>query len=224
MAGGSLGTGNVTRQNIIVGPGNLYTAPLGTALPADLITTGNSTANDLFDSATGWTTIGATQGGVEIGYQPEFGEVEVDQLKDAAKMFNQGVTFTFSTQLAEATLTNLALAWGQDSAEVVQSQTDHDRFKICVPDDSPYEFKAVVVGEGAPESGDLDTARERIYVAFRVISVEGSTHSLTRTEATTFPVSFRCLPDPTETGREYGVILDRTVGSAITGWGDGASA
>lgn len=208
---GNLGTGNVTRQNIIIGPGNLYTAALGTALP----TWTSGGANFDFDASADWNTVGATMEGVEVGYQPEFGEVVVDQLKDAAKMFNQGVTFTFSTQLAEVTLMNLALAWGQDGSDgdILTTSTTTDTFNIAVPDDSPFEFKVAIVGEAPPSdpsgTGDDLLVRDRIYVAHRVISVEGSTHAMRRTDATTFPVSFRCLPDPAQSGNEYGQIVDR---------------
>jgi hypothetical protein len=204
--GGSLGTGNVTVANILVGPGNLYIADTGTALPT--WTTGGALV-DLDDDAN-WTTIGATQEGVEVAYSPDYGEVEVDQLKDAARLFNQGLTVTMNTNLAEATLENLLVAWGlPDDCLVVDGTTD--TFSISVPSDEPVERKLVVVGTAPDAAGPLD--RDRIYVAHRVISIDGSTHSLRRTEATVFPVSFRLLPDPTQSGQEYGQIIDQVPGA-----------
>lgn len=206
MAGsGTLGVGNVTTDNIIVGPGNLYIADIGTALP-----TWATDANADFDEDAAWITLGATMGGVEVAYQPDYGEVEVDQLKDAARLFHQGLTVTMSTQLAEATLENLLVAWGLGSECLTSSGTTWT-LEVDVPSDRPVERKLAVVGS-AP-LGANDEEMERIYVAHRVISIEGSTHSLTRTEATEFPVTFRLLPRPEEAPNGlYGQIIDREPG------------
>jgi hypothetical protein len=51
---------------------------------------------------------------------------------------------------------------------------------------------------------------ERVYYARRVLSVQQSQFSLARTTATTFPVTFRLLPDASYSGSEYGKIIDRT--------------
>lgn len=194
----------VTHRNILVGHGNLYTAAVGTALPTF---TASGDANADFDASTAWDSVGATQEGVEIGYDPDYGEVEVDQMKDAAIMFNQGVTVTMNTNLAEATLQNLLLAWGAQSGAL---NTAGDTFSIGVPNEEPVERSAAVVGR-APRT-TTGAARQRVYHARRVISVEGSTHALRSSEATIFPVTFRLLPDGGFPGSEYGQIIDRIGG------------
>lgn len=212
MAGsGSLGVGNVTTDNIIVGPGNLYVADVGTALPTWGSATGGTGANYDFDEDANWTTLGATMEGVEVGYQPDYGEVEVDQLKDAARLFHQGLTVTMGTQLAEATLENLLVAWGLDaSCLTVNGETF--TLDVDIPSDRPVERKLAVVGSAPLSAADGD--KERIYIAHRTISIEGSTHSLRRTEATTFPVTFRLLPRPEEAPNGlYGQIIDREPGA-----------
>ena len=47
---------------------------------------------------------------MELTITPDFGEVEVDQLLDAAKIYKQGMQVTLSTTFAEATLENLLFA------------------------------------------------------------------------------------------------------------------
>lgn len=215
---------SVIVRNILVGHGNLYVAdsidaplPAFTAPTRDAggaITGAGSDADADFEASPAWYSVGATQEGVEIGYDPDYGEVEVDQMKDAALMFNNGVTVTMTTNLAEATLQNLALAWGVAGA--LTEGADTDTFRIGVPGEEPVERSAAVVGR-APRGGTNDSNRaQRIYRARRVISVEGSTHALRTSEATTFPVTFRMLPyrgaDGTSyVGSEYGEIIDRIV-------------
>ena len=59
-----------------------------------------------------WYGIGFTRDGVEVEYTPEFREVEVDQLLDAAAMRRSKQSVTVKTTLAEATLENLQTVWG----------------------------------------------------------------------------------------------------------------
>ena len=215
----------VNVRNILVGAGNMFIADLDTPLPTDVEPdTNDSTvrAEQAFIDDSDWSDVGATQEGVEVAYEPDIGEVEVDQMMDAAKLFNQGLQVQMNTQLAEATLENLMIAWGAPDDAL-----DGDTFKIGSPGAEPVERSAAVVGL-APNTQatqvDQDSHRERIYLARRVISVEGSTHALRRTEATVFPVSFRLLPLPAPvdemnpgsfeeggfyTDSEYGVVVDR---------------
>lgn len=172
----------VTVANIIVGAGEIFQ----------------------WDGAA-FTKLGATIDGVEVAFEPEIGEVEVDQLKDAALLFNQGVTVTMRTNLAEATLANLALAWGYP-ATAVATAGDTITFNLSDPDEDLTERRIRVVGKAPKTAGGVE--RTRTYEARRCISVEGSTHGLKKNEATVFPVSFRLLPDPSYSGSEYGTIVD----------------
>lgn len=195
----------VTVRNIIVGAGHLYiNAVAGAQPPLPTPTTGQTMVEALDAATTAWTSLGATDGGVEIGYEPDYGEVEVDQMKDAAVLFNQGVTLTASTTLAEATLSNLLVAWGKPAADLAT-----DTLNLSVPDEAPVERTLAIVGR-APATA-AGGRRERIYYARRVVSMDGSNHAIRRTEATLFPISFRLLPDPNYAGSEYGTIVDRTV-------------
>ncbi len=194
----------VTVRNIIVGAGNLYISAADNAkVPLPVFTSGVS-ANVTLDSDAAWRHAGATQEGVEVAYEPDYGEVEVDQLKDAAILFNQGTSISMNTNMAEASLQNLLVAWGYPVTALAT-----DTLSLGIPREAPIERTAAVVGRAPATAAGL--ARERIYYARRVISVEGSNHALRRTEATVFPVSFRLLPDPTYAGSEYGTIIDRTV-------------
>jgi len=68
----------------------------------------------------------------------------------------------------------------------------------------PVERGLVAVGPGIGECGDTE---ERIYIAYRALSIESVTVSIKRDEETKFDVTFRLLPEDV-TG-SYGKIVDR---------------
>lgn len=206
----------LTVKNIIVGAGRLYIAEYGSGGPVALPsfnTTGGSIRGD-FEAAADWREVGFTSEGAEIGYDPTYTDVMVDQYKDAARLFLESETFTLSTTLVEGTLANLIVAWGRSTDNLVTGDPLGDgstatKFSLGVGPDCPEQYTVAIVGPaaGCPEGTNI----ERIYYAPRVVSVEGSTHTLSRTGETVFPVSFRVLPDDTRAeGEEYGEIVDRT--------------
>ena len=197
----------VTVRNIIVGAGNLYISSAdNNKTPLSTAPTAGTSYNVALSGDSNFRSVGATRDGVEIAYTPQYGEVEVDQLKDAAILFNQGLQIMMNTSMAESSLANLLVAWGFPSTNLVNTG---DTLNLGVPLESPVERTAVVVGR-APATAAL-APRERVYYARRVVSMQGSNHTLRRTEATVFPVSFRLLADPSYSGSEYGTITDRTV-------------
>lgn len=219
-------------RNIIIGAAAVYLSKKdstdatwagGPALPAG---TANTTLVTTLDAdATNWRSVGFTREGLEISYEPDFGEVEVDQLLDAAKLFKQAMRVTVNTTFAEATLENLLVAWGQQANTYVASAAAGDvtayNSAIAVGDsvvgiasgalgDEPVERALVAVGVGPRTAAGVK--RERVYHARRVLSVDSSSQAVRRNEATVFPVSFRLLPDPAaKVGAEYGIIRDRNL-------------
>lgn len=174
--------------------------------PAGAVWLGADTTNAVYRHA------GFTTNGVEVAYQPAYGDVVVDQLLDSAKLFKQSMRVNVNTSFAEATLTNLLVVWGQQSASLnIGGGTADDELGFAGGSlgDEPVERSVVFVGP-APRSA-TGVKRERLYLARRALSVEASNHMLARDNPTLVPVSFRLLPDPTYTGKEYGFIRDRNV-------------
>lgn len=163
--------------------------------------------------------VGLTQEGVELQYQPDFGEVEVDQILDAAKLFRQKMTVSVATTFAEATLKNLLDVWAQsdstnyrDAGTSATAGLSRDAAYL-VPGElgsAPIEKALLFVGN-AP--GTATTYRQRVYLAARALSVESSTSSFRRNEPTVFPVTFRLLPDTSASYSAYGRVVD-VVGTA----------
>ena len=207
-------------QNIIVGAAALFVSeidsthedwydeegtPLSVALPAWV--SGTDAASTL-DGDADWRNQGFTSEGIEVSYEPEYGEVEVDQLLDSAKMFKQSMTVTVNTTLAEATLENLMVAWGQQASTYTAGTDEELAITSGELGDEPVERALAFVGPSPRVGGQK---RERVYHVRRALQVEATSHALRRNEATLFPVAFRLLPDPNHTGAEYGTIRDRVV-------------
>ena len=150
--------------------------------------------------------VGYTQEGVELNYQPDYGEVEVDQYLDAAKLFKQKVTVNVSTTLAEATLENLMVVWDETS-EKLGNPSGYKELYLTPGSlgDSPVERVPAFAGQAPLVSG---AARQRLYVATRAVAMEASSHALRRNEATVFPVNFRLLPDGNSSYSAYGKVVD----------------
>jgi len=199
-------------ENIIVGAADVYIETADAAAEAaetawPTLTAGTS-ARTAFEGSADFDHAGLTSGGVEFAYAPDFGEVEVDQWLDVAKMFKQRQSVTVTTTFAEATLRNLLFAWGQPLNTLTEGATDTDDTTLRISSgalgDEPEERKIAFIGQAPGRN------RERVYELDRALSVESSTFSLSRSEASLIPVSLRCLPG-NAAGGDYGRIIERAV-------------
>jgi hypothetical protein len=171
--------------------------------------------------------VGYTMNGLELVFAPDFGEVQVDQLLDVARLYKQGMTVNLNTAFAEATLENLLVAIAAPETDyeadvVIDSPLDTEtgtkssatvmNLSSGAIGECPIERGMVAVGPG---TGDCDPGEyaERIYVAYRALSIESVTVSAKRDEPSMFEVSFRLLP---ANNGSYGKIVDRTV-AAVSG-------
>lgn len=208
-----------TRGNsaqIIVGAAALFTYETGPLAPSSIPTQVEDTSyRETLSDNVAFRNVGYTSNGLELQFQPDFGEVSVDQILDVAKLYKQGMRVNLNTTFAEATLENLLFAIaGQDTdlstggvgtAFASQSVLDLSAGDIG---ECPVERGLIAVGPGTGDCA-LGSAIERIYVAYRALSIESVTVSAKRDEATMFEVSFRLLPEDA-TG-SYGKIVDRTI-------------
>jgi hypothetical protein len=200
-----------TSTNIIVGAAALYVADT-TLAPATLesFVSSESFKDTLSDDAT-YTNVGYTMNGLELQFQPDFGEVQVDQILDVAKLYKQGMQVSLATAFAEATLENLLLALAYNDSKLTgnASTSNGKVLDLSAGDlgECPVERGIVAIGPG---TGDCEnsTTVERVYTAYRALSIENVTVSAKRDEASMFEVSFRLLPE--DVSGSYGKIVDRT--------------
>jgi hypothetical protein len=164
------------------------------------------------------TDVGYTQGGVEIAWQPDMVDIEVDQFGDAAKIIQSKVKVMVKTTMAEGTLENLAIAWNYNPTASNTDGTAHDivntldgantkTFKFGGQSVYPYEHALQI--EGNAPGASATTSKIRKFRTKRAISMESSSISMKRAEASVFAVSFRILPASDDTGYEYGKIIDQ---------------
>jgi hypothetical protein len=204
-------------KNIIVGAAAVYVSQEdstdstwfnvdGTLGPDAPTGTSNVALTEAQWATAGFDHIGFTSEGIEVSYEPDYGEVEVDQLLDSAKLFKQAMRVSVNTTLAEATLENLMVVWGQSSASLSGDELGIEAGSLGA---DPVERSIGFVGPSP--RGSNNKRRERVYQVHRALQVESSSHALRRNEPTNLPASFRCLPDPARSGAEYGVVRDRQI-------------
>jgi hypothetical protein len=167
-----------------------------------------------------WRNVGFTMNGLEVQFQPDFGEVQVDQLLDVAKLYKQGMQVSMVTAFAEGTLENLVIAIA--SSESVTGGTFNDKGTLTAGEaelnlsagelgEVPVERALIAVGPGSGDPSATGNAKvERVYVGHRVLSIENVTVSAKRDEPSMYEVTFRLLP---ASNGSYGKIVDRVVGS-----------
>jgi len=207
-----------TSNNVIVGAAAFFindnTLTPSTLTSLAVIDSSESYKTTLSAAAT-YTNVGYTMNGLELQFQPDFGEVQVDQILDVARLYKQGMQVNLATAFAEATLENLlvALAYSDSKLTGNKNASTGQTLNLSAGDigDVPVERGIVAVGPG---SGDPLTFedKERIYAAYRALSIENVTVSAKRDEPSMFEVSFRLLPE--DTSGSYGKIIDRTFGQS----------
>jgi len=209
-----------TSNNIIVGAAALFTYQPTTGseflTDEDLpeLVEGTSYRDTLEDSDD-FRNVGYTMNGLEIQFQPDFGEVQVDQVLDVAKLYKQGMQVNLNTAFAEATLQNLLFSLAGRDADLTASagaagiKAGSQTLNMSAGDigECPVERGLVAVGPGTGDCNP-DEQVERIYVAYRALSIESVTLSAKRDEPTMYEVSFRLLPND---DASYGKIVDRTI-------------
>jgi hypothetical protein len=199
-------------NNIIVGAAALFTHEDGVLTDAGLPAyVAGTSYRETLSNDTDFRNVGYTMNGLEIQFQPDFGEVAVDQVLDVAKLFKQGMQVNLNTTFAESTLENLLFALAGKDGDL-STVSGNPTLNLSAGDigECPVERGLVAVGPGTGDCAIGDEL-ERVYVAYRALSIESVTVSAKRDEATMFEVSFRLLPND---DASYGKIVDRTIPAA----------
>jgi len=190
----------VTTSNIVVGEASVKTGVSNITM-----------TNSDFDSL---TDVGATQGGLEISWEPDMVDIEIDQYGDAAKVIQSKVKVMVKTTLAEGTLNNLATAWSYDNADGgadIKVNNDGANTKtLLFGSQSVYPFEYALQVTGYAPGSTASVTKTRKFNTKRAVSMTTSMLSMKRAEASVFEVSFRILPVVGDIGYEYGKIIDQS--------------
>ena len=117
-----------TSDNIIVGAAAIFVADAPLAATAAVSATGSDDSYPSFyagvsyketlSADTDFDNVGYTTNGLELTFEPDFGEVSVDQVLDVAKMYKQGMKVSMKTTFAEATLENLLVVLAAKASDL----------------------------------------------------------------------------------------------------------
>lgn len=200
----------VTFTSITVGEGQVFIGPDQATVDADITTLGvNSQYN-----------VGSTQNGVMIGWEPNMVDIEVDQFGDAARIVQSSQKITIKTTIAEATLANLANAWGYATGQSVSQPglvtgyaldgSGRSVGTLNVGIHSVYPSEKYVRVEGNAPGSNAAALVYRSFKTRRCISYTAVEWGMQRADNQKYAVEFRALPDTSQTGHEYGTIVDAT--------------
>lgn len=184
--------------NIIIGAGTMYLAATGTA-DASMV----DAAND----------VGGTSGGVELAYEPEYKDIEVDQefaIIDKKKIREKA---TVKTQMSEATLNNILLAWGLPAARLNGGTLSFGESSVS----SATARQMYIVGKGP-------NGQDRTVKLWRVVAQGNASVAFKKDDITMLNVEFAVLSSATKAGggntaagEKMGQIVDASYdGSAPT--------
>ena len=200
-----------TSTNIIVGAAAFFMADTTLVPTVTPSFVSSDSYRETLSSNASYDNVGYTTNGLEMQFQPDFGEVQVDQILDVAKLYKQGMQVSVATAFAEATLENLLLALAGTTSDLTGTKTTSTGRILNLSageiGECPVERGIVAVGPGTGDCED-SAAVERVYIGYRALSIENVTVSAKRDEASMFEVSFRLLPE--DTSGAYGKIIDRT--------------
>jgi hypothetical protein len=203
-----------TNANIIVGAAALFVYEDGELSDEDIPAFGEDSFRETLTETPSFRNVGYTMNGLEIEFQPDFGEVQVDQLLDVARLYKQGMQVNLNTAFAESTLENLLFAIAGKSGlqedggdEIIFNGQPGINLSAGDIGECPVERGMIAVGPGTGDCA-LGSELERVYIAYRALSIENVTVSAKRDEPTMFEVSFRLLPNDSAS---YGKIVDRTI-------------
>jgi hypothetical protein len=147
VAPGPPPTGPYNASRVVVGPGSLYAAPLGTAEPTSV--TGAW--------PTGWIPLGYTDQGSTFDLKPKAAGVMVEEEEWAVRQAISGADATVTFALAEQTLQNLLIVLnsgieGTPSAVAGTSGTDPDGSLWGEPPNLGEEARLMIGWDALPEA------------------------------------------------------------------------
>lgn len=112
-------TSTVPVPSLNRGPGILWKAPLGTALPSNTVAGGVFT--DLFSAVSGWVRLGATEEGTEVTYDIDTEDVTAAEFLDPLAVAETGRTVEVSFGLVSFDKSTLLAAYNAGSSAVSSS-------------------------------------------------------------------------------------------------------
>lgn len=177
--------------NVIAGPGTLFLAPSGTALP---------TLTSLPITWTSFDQAGYTDDGVEFVYTPTFKDITVDEEMAPVQKILTAEKLVINLKMAETTLINLAKAIAGSTL------VDHTGSTSILKFGSASSTNELVLGFQGPGPGADKT---RVIIVYRAKSVAAVSFKYQRQDKLIYSVEFEALADPSQAaGERLAKIID----------------
>lgn len=172
-----------TVSNLVQGPATLYIADFGATEPA------NSAVNST-PQASAWTDLGGTTDGVELSIQQEYKELEVDQVVDVPGRRLTKRDMSVKTNLAEATLANLAISLNDGT--ISPSGSGYSGYYEPAFTDSATQptYRALLVHGWAPGNGANNQSKRRMVILRKVLSSDNVEFAYKKEDQTVFSVTW----------------------------------
>lgn len=171
---------------INTGPGVLYRAPLGTAVPTNTVTA--SIFSDTWAAA--WVPLGATEEGTEATYELDTEDVEAAEFFDPLAVVTTGRSVEVSFGLLSVTKSSILAAYNAGASAAATTGTGATTLTTITPPKPGTEVNCMI----GFESSDA-TYRAVWFNARQVGNV--SKRFRKGSDATLVPMTFRALPDAT---------------------------
>lgn len=145
--------------------------------------------------------VGGFQGGVRITWGQRETFVESDWHLGPVDSEVIAYDFQIATELEEATLENLAMAWGMSSSSVLSGASS--KILTLAPESVMLEHQLVFEGMSA-----TDRTKTRVFTVDKAVRIGSSQTTLHRGVKTVIPCTFKALID---SNGDYGQIVDNTI-------------
>lgn len=170
----------VTRTNVLAGPGALYSGLTTATIPAD------TAVNAAPAVSAGWTDAGGTDDGLTVTVNQSFFEMRVDQIPDIVgrRLTERDVQVT--TNLAEGTLENLAVALNDT---VAASGAGFKKIDLVAGQAAMFPtYRSFLIDGWAPAT--TSASKRRRVVVRRALSIENVETAYKKDEQYLIPVTF----------------------------------
>lgn len=170
------------------GPGILWKAPLGTALPSN--TVAGSVFTDLWSAVSGWVALGATEEGTEASYELDTEDITAAEFLDPLAVATTGRTVEVSFGLVSFTKSTLLASYNAGSSAAATSGAGATLLTTITPPALGAEVNCMIGFESE------DSTYRAVYYNAR--QVGGGARSFKNgADKTVVPFTYRCLADTT---------------------------
>lgn len=153
--------GNITVNNLVLGPAHLYVGAFGSTEPADSAVTPSGTSTP--PATPPWYDVGGTDGGVTFEADTTYTDLQVDQVIMPVGARLTGLAMQVTTKMSEMTLTNLQTAL--NSITTTSSGSGYETSDIVVGTAATQPTYAALIIDGwAPMLSTGQPALRRVIV------------------------------------------------------------